>query len=338
MMKSWHFPTYTMVLSESTERGSSGSGLTNAFEMYAHPQVPLSDLFYVISHENFHYWNGNRIRYGAPRDRWFSEGFTDYFAFVLLGRLKLTPVEAVLQNMSKSIQDYYGNPVSTSITFDDAGKYFWVWLGEYGHLFYSKGMMIALMTDIKLRQISQNQLSLDGFMRHLDNKFFDSGKNIDDKVIAAELKAYSHFDWQNIIDRFVLGKELLPVNEYIKIGGMEITENACNQADLGLTLMPHFCSSGRPCGYSAEDVTVSGPAHHAGIRQGDVITQTEPKFLQRYPAHTLVKLGVQKSDNSIKWHEYLSEEKTITCHNLSFMENADQTAKLIRNSIWNDQK
>lgn len=267
MMQSWHFPRYTVVLSQSTERGASGSGLENAFEMFGDSIRTLDDFSYLISHENFHYWNGNRIRYGAPRNRWFSEGFTEYYTYLMIGREKLGPLQTTLDAMSKIIQAYFENPVAEKITFAEAGEHFWEWLPEYGHLFYSKGMLIALMADIHLRSSSDNKLSLDGFMRFLDRKYFGSEQPVDDDLISKELKNYSGIDWSNFFTRFIFDAKALPINEYLKFGAMEITDKDCKRADLGFTMMPYFCSNKKPCGYQAKNVTVNGPAFRSGIRE-----------------------------------------------------------------------
>jgi predicted metalloprotease with PDZ domain len=334
MMGTWHFPLYSVVLSQSPERGASGSGLENAFEMFGDSQRTLDDFYYLISHENFHYWNGNRIRYGEPRPQWFSEGFTEYYTYVTVGRMKLGSMQANLDAMSKTIQAYSENPVAEKITFEQAGKHFWEWLPEYGHLFYSKGMLIALMADVHLRSSSNNSFSLDGFMRFLDRKYFNSGKTVDDNTLAAELENYSGFDWQEFFDQFIFGSSILPVNDYVRLGGMEVIDVSCKRPDLGFTMMPYFCADQKPCGYQALGVTKDGPAYRSGIREGDVITRWEPNFVQKTPPHTPVKFGIKGSDGDIIWHEYISEEKNTSCKQLAFVEDPHSMAKLIRDSVW----
>lgn len=333
MMGAWHFPLYSVVLSQSPERGASGSGLENAFEMFGDAQRTLEDFYYLISHENFHYWNGNRIRYGDPRTRWFSEGFTEYYTYVTVGRMKLGSMQTNLDVMSKVIQAYSENPIAEKITFKQAGKHFWDWLPEYGHLFYSKGMLIALMADVHLRSSSRS-LSLDGFMRFLDHKYFNSGKAVDDNTLAAELENYSGFDWQDFFDQFIFGTSVLPVNDYARLGGMEIIDVSCKRPDLGFTMMPYFCADKTPCGYQAVGVTKNGPAYRSGIREGDVIARSEPSFVQKMPPHTPVKFGINGPDGGIVWHEYISEEKSSSCKQLAFEEDPDSSAQQIRESIW----
>ena len=334
MMGAWHFPLYSVVLSQSPERGASGSGLENAFEMFGDSQRTLDDFYYLISHENFHYWNGNRIRYGEPRTRWFSEGFTEYYTYITVGRMKLGSIQANLDTMSKTIQAYSENPVAEKITFERAGKHFWEWLPEYGHLFYSKGMLIAMMVDVHLRSSSNNSLSLDGFMRFLDRKYFASGKTVDDNALAMDLEKYSGFDWQDFFDQFIFGSNQLPTNDYIRSGGMEVIDVNCKRPDLGFTMMPYSCADGTPCGYQALDVIKDGPAYHSGISEGDVITRWEPSFVQKMPPHTPVKFGVKGPDGNIVWHEYISGEKNTQCKQLAFVEDPDSMAKQIRDSIW----
>jgi predicted metalloprotease with PDZ domain len=319
-MKNWHSPTYTVTLSQHNERGSmSGSGLTHAFEMTASDSAVLDEFIPILSHENFHYWNGGRIRYARAENRWFSEGFTNYYTYLFIARGGLWDRDRSLRAFSNSFQDYFHSPVSTAITFREAGQNFWDW-EEYHDHFYKKGMLIGFMVDVKLRADSLNTRSLDGLMRWLDNKLYGSGQLLDDHVFRDNIEAYSGTDWDAFLDAAVGGKEWLDVNSIIRQGGMELFDKACERPDPGVILLPKFCSDGRPCGYSANSIDINGPAYAAGLRNGDHILQRE---ISRQPGGT-VRLVLRRggTDHELNFRSRIGLAK---CPTLRFVESATPT-------------
>lgn len=334
LLKTWDFPVYSIVLSQAGEKGASGSGLVNAFEMFGHKDVSLSDLQYVISHENFHYWNGHRIRYEGPENRWFSEGFTEYYSFLTLSRMKLWSLEDTLENFSKTIDEYETNPISAEMTFKDVAPYFWDYLYEYGRLSYTKGLTIALALDVRLRAASGNQLSLDGFMRFLDRKYYESGLEVNDDKLKQELVLYSQQDWDDFFQQYVSEKETIPVDGLVKAAGLRMITYACERTDLGLRLVPYICKSGKACGYRIREIDPCGPAFAQGLRIDQIVSEWSPSMFQNAQVGQVIELKTRNADGTSTTYKYSATKKTGSCSRIEFVKNASSKSAEIRSSLF----
>jgi predicted metalloprotease with PDZ domain len=77
----------------------AGMGVINAFSVFLQPDAVIDpkQLQHLIYHEMMHHWIGQRLRMQPnammPDERWFVEGFTEYFSYL---------VESVSGNLSES--------------------------------------------------------------------------------------------------------------------------------------------------------------------------------------------------------------------------------------------
>ncbi|MEP6619762.1 MAG: hypothetical protein ABJE47_10615 [bacterium] len=145
----WHensIPYFLVTLKPYDAGGSSdGSGFTNAFWLYLAPRDSLATHLTLLSHEAFHGWNVRRM--GPLSDAedavigWFHEGFTEYYADLLLYRAHLLPLARYLENVNRDLRRF---PVSSNP--------------------YVRGRVIALWLDSQIRGLSNDSLSLDNLM------------------------------------------------------------------------------------------------------------------------------------------------------------------------------
>ena len=109
----WHddnFPYFLITLKQyEHEQGSGdGSALTNAFWMYMSRLDSLSAYLPVLAHEAFHAWNPGRM--GDVPDckkiEWFREGFTEYYAYLLVHRAGLMALPEYLNGINRDLRTY----------------------------------------------------------------------------------------------------------------------------------------------------------------------------------------------------------------------------------------
>ncbi|HET6893405.1 MAG TPA: hypothetical protein VFH31_20065, partial [Pyrinomonadaceae bacterium] len=90
LWRSCDFPDYFVALLPTDERSgpTGGEHRTNSVVLYLPKDLTtLSDHLLLIAHELFHAWNPSRLgTYENDRLYWFGEGFTDYYAPLLLLR------------------------------------------------------------------------------------------------------------------------------------------------------------------------------------------------------------------------------------------------------------
>ena len=81
---------------QAAHAGSDEGGveLTHSIALFQPSGHPLDfGLKYVLAHELFHEWNADQMRAGDTPLLWFSEGFTDYYARLLLLRSGLISLD-----------------------------------------------------------------------------------------------------------------------------------------------------------------------------------------------------------------------------------------------------
>jgi predicted metalloprotease with PDZ domain len=150
-----------------------GTGLTQSFGLFLTPKSDLgaendgAGIRWLLSHELFHLWNGNRYELTDPEPLgyWFSEGFTDFYARRLLFRSGLAGIGPFVQNLDDKILHYTLSPVrkepATRIAAD-----FWK-DRAIEKLPYLRGDVVALVVDAEIRKVSHGEKGLDDLMKEL---------------------------------------------------------------------------------------------------------------------------------------------------------------------------
>lgn len=169
------------------------------------------ELLGVSCHELFHTWNIKQIRpaemmpYDYSRENYFktgyiAEGVTTYYGDYLLARCGIFSAEQYFAELNEVFRK----------NFDDFGQYhlsladssFELWLDGYKPgipdrkvSIYHKGCIAALLLDLEIRRLTQNQKSLDDVMRYLWQEF---GKT---------KRGYTEADYQRLTEE-VAGQSL----------------------------------------------------------------------------------------------------------------------------------
>ena len=137
----------------------------------------------LVAHEYFHNWNVKRLRpvelgpfdyenENYVRTLWVAEGFTDYYADVLVRRAGLSSIEEYLDALSGQIEAVQTRP-GRLVTAVETASYD-TWIKQYRPDentpnttvdYYPKGAVIAFLLDAKIRQASGGTKTLDDAMR-----------------------------------------------------------------------------------------------------------------------------------------------------------------------------
>ena len=149
------------------DRGSWGGDVfTHAIQIYlSRKQSLLTDIKSLIAHEVFHAWNPYRMgRASGESTEWFTEGFTCYYQDRILLQAGLAGLPEYLERMNHIVADYWNSPVRnwTQKQWLERGSTHQAdtHQAEYD-LPYSRGAMIALWLDDRLRKDSAGRISLD---------------------------------------------------------------------------------------------------------------------------------------------------------------------------------
>ena len=135
------------------------------------------------SHEFFHAWNVKRLRpielgpfdyesENYTKGLWIAEGFTDYYADLLLRRAGMSTESEYLQSLSATIEALQATPGRLIQPVDMASYDAWIKFyrpdGNSPNTsvsYYTKGHVLAFLLDAKIRHATNGAKTLDDLMR-----------------------------------------------------------------------------------------------------------------------------------------------------------------------------
>jgi len=281
----WHddnFPSFLITLKPyDQEHGSSdGTAYTNAFWMYMSSKDPFSTQLTQLSHEAFHAWNTKRMGVSPPGGgdiEWFHEGFTEYYAQLLVYRAGLMELPAYLENVNRDLRSY---PDSTSP--------------------YIRGRILALWLDAQIRKDTNHKSSL-------DNVMFDMVREADKPLTLSRiLETAGHYlsaEARRQLDQVVNQRSNVPTPNDAALG-------ACSQFRVSVDEVPifdlGFDYAASKAARRVTSVREDGPAFNAGLRNGQqingvsvynnqpdkiakisIVTDSGPQAIEYYPRKTV---------------------------------------------------
>ncbi|HEY8184840.1 MAG TPA: PDZ domain-containing protein, partial [Pyrinomonadaceae bacterium] len=194
----------------------------------------------LVAHEFFHLWNVKRIRPDAlgPFDYtkenytkllWVAEGFTDYYARLVLRRAGLITEKEFLTETAKSFQNLQNTPGRLVMNAEESS--FDTWIKYYRQDensvnsqvdYYDKGSILGLLLDLEIRKQSRGAKSLDDVMRYLYAEFFKKSRNYspEDFQKACELMAGSSLE--SFFAKYVRGTEELDYDSALAAAGLRL--------------------------------------------------------------------------------------------------------------------
>ena len=232
----------------------------------------------LISHEYFHTWNVKRLRpaafarYDYTQENytdllWFFEGFTSYYDDLLLRRAGLIDDATYVKLLGKTINQVAQTPGRLVQSVAQAS--FDAWIKYYRPdentpnltvSYYSKGALVALCLDLKLR--AEGKTTLDAVMRGLWSRC--AGGPMAQEDLLAVLRELSGRPWTGEIQAWVHSTRELPLKALLSGQGLEVHEEPAALAQrLGLR------SEDAGGAVKIKMVLSGGAAQAAGLMAGD---------------------------------------------------------------------
>jgi len=141
----------------------SGLGLGDGVAVWLTRDQDLDQASHVLIHEQLHAWMPARVGgVGAGRaevlDFWFSEGFTDFYAYRMALRLGLITPEAYIAALDRALVLQARHPAG--LTNAAVARRFFSDPAAAGFP-YHQGLLLAFILDDRLRALSRGQADLD---------------------------------------------------------------------------------------------------------------------------------------------------------------------------------
>lgn len=197
----------------------------------------------LASHELFHAWNVKTIRpiemmpYDYSKEaycesHYITEGVTTYYGDLMLAKSGVWTPERYLQELSLKCYKHFSNygrfitPL-TLASFDS-------WIEGYADTiphkkvsFYTKGCLVALMTDLKIRKITSHEKSLDTAMYLMYERFGKTHKGYTQQDYKNILEEVSGTDFTSFFADYIEGTKLIydELNQLLGFVGCELVES-----------------------------------------------------------------------------------------------------------------
>lgn len=245
-----------------------------------------TDFIGVASHELFHSWNVKTIRplemmpYDYTMENYSRlgfvyEGVTTYYGDQVLVRADVYSVDQFLQELNIRVQKHFDNFGRHNLSVADSS--FDTWLDGYAPgvpgrktSIYDEGCLVALMTDLLIRNNTNHLSSLDEVMRNLYTDFGKKSRGYTDHDYISLVSHCANSNMADFFLDFVYGTE----------DDSEILNEVLDYAGLELKIRPTQTDSERFFGFktnSKSEVTKAtiiypeSPAFKAGMEKDDEI-------------------------------------------------------------------
>jgi len=258
-----------------------------------------TDLLDTVAHEFFHCWNVERIRpkglepfdferANLSGELWLAEGFTEYYAPLVMQRAQLEDLASTARTFGRQIETVSQRPgrlvrsaeeMSYMAPFADGGHT--VDRTNWSNTFisyYTYGSAIALALDLTLRDRTDGRLSLDDFMRAMWRHYGKPGGSregyVDHPYTAADAEAtlgevsddrtFAH----DFFARYVHGHDVADYARLLSRAGFALGKSHAGRAWLG-----DLHLESRSGARVAALVSPTWPIYAAGLDQDDELQQ-----------------------------------------------------------------
>lgn len=240
----------------------------------------------LASHELFHTWNVKQFRpaglkpYDYQRENyttllWVAEGTTSYYDELLCVRAGVWEVKHYLESLGRTIDAELARPGRSLQSLEESSFDAWIKFNRATPdavnstvSFYSKGALVSLLLDARIRTLTSGAGSLDDVMRTLSSRFPHTAPGYTTADVLDALRYVTGEDFTPFFNDYVRGTADLPIHDALAVFGLEAVregDGADPKAYIGLDLRD---ADGLATVSAVRD---DGPGPAAGINVDDQI-------------------------------------------------------------------
>lgn len=302
------------------------------------------ELLELCSHEYFHSWNVKRIQpkqFQQPDlsqpahtyQLWWFEGATSYYDQLFLYLADLVDLDTFLNRLAKQLTSVYRLPGRFKLSVAESSFHAWtkLYLAKENApnslvSYYSKGALLVMALDLKLRSLSANSVNLHQLTQLLWNDYGLTRKGLAEgeiEQLAAGLLTESSVSkpraQQELLDfmqRYLHGTEDLPLEELLAEVGIHFSlRAAASQQDLG-GVLPKSISADNKQDYLNLGANLA--VNQQGLLEVKQVYVGSPAYLAGLSANDeLLALDSQKITSQQELDKLLANKKVndeLTCH------------------------
>lgn len=222
--------TYRIFMRKDPYPTSGGTALMRSYMFGWNETQPVSvkDKQNILAHEMVHNWpHLNDNPYGITS--WYSEGTAEFFCVMLPFRMGLVSKEDTLKEIQSRTDAYYTNP-TRHLENVEAAKICWK-DRRAQRLPYGRGFFFLANTDVKIRQATDGQYSIDDVVLDILEKG-RKGITLGNEVFLQTVKDLSGVDVTADWETMRTGGHIVPIEGCFD-GHFSVTETEVPEADTG---------------------------------------------------------------------------------------------------------
>jgi len=269
-----------------------GAAIEGGFLMFMSPGTQLSsDVQFLFAHEVFHIWNPVQLGELTPKNPvyWFTEGFTDYYARLLLLRASLMNRQKYTDEVNAVYSDYMSSPARNYGEQQVNAQYFND--SNAQRLPYLQGALLALKWNANIDERSNGTKSLDDAMRLLKRKAKVSEQVLSDQSLASLLADLAGPEVvTDIRDAIQLGKTI-PLPPKALGPCFHLEKKPLYTFEAGFDVNAIYRNG------IIQGVKQESEAHKAGLRNGQLVTRSssiDPNNPNQAIEMTVLDAGMSK--------------------------------------------
>lgn len=258
----------------------------------------------ITAHEFFHLWNVKRIRPQSlePIDYtkenftpalWFSEGVDSTVAEYVQLRAGLLDERKYLDHLGQEITDLEIRPAHLTQSAKQSSLDAWLEKYPYYNLpersisYYNKGELLGVLLDLKMRDASDDRVSLRDLFRVMNEHYAKQRKFFpDSEGVRESTEALTHADFRDFFQKYVSGVDEIPWDDFFSRVGLHVTTSEATFADPGFEASQNFDQP--PIVVQVEP---GSDAERAGLAAGDVIVTFNGQRAGRGFERSIAELG-----------------------------------------------
>lgn len=269
-----------------------GTAIEGGFLMFMSSGTQFSsDVQFLFAHEAFHTWNPVQLGEVSPKDPiyWFTEGFTDYYARLLLLRASLMNQQQYADEINRVYSEYMSSPARNYSEQVVQAKYFND--SNAQRLPYLQGMLLALKWNLIIDEHSHRSQTLDDAMRLLKRKAEVTEQVLSDQSLASFFAGFAGAGVIADIRDYIESGKTIPLPPGALGPCFQVGKRAIHKFDAGFDIDPIYRTG------TVQGVRQESEAYKAGLRDGQTVTRSstiDPNNPNQPIEMTVVDSGIPK--------------------------------------------
>lgn len=285
------------------ERSINGRGLTNTFVTVGTntKALVLDDLLYLFNHELMHHWFGHVLKQGEPENafKWFHEGFTDYFAHIVMLEGGLLDQQEFKRKVNTIFAAYYSDSTH-QLPNEELQEKYWA-SAEIQKLPYQRGLIFAFYLDESIQFFSKVKSSLKNVIQQMLTEARQNKNVFSQERFLQLLQNNTGKDYRHLLERFITDGTFISMNDWESVSS--------KVALLPTEVFDPGFSTDRGIAMNAQIIAIADGANvqKAGLRVGDIMVGYSATQQPSDSATIVVKRGEEK----IKLHFFPARQMLV---------------------------